>query len=241
MTPDELMQQACPKIGVLGAAFYFDAVTVAKGDELGLGGFRFYFMGRGGVLGDVEPAVVRSAFGYFAPPLVEKLWNKGREIVDPREAGRVYVDCSRDFGRAHFGDIDGLDAFCQAAETINAATDEASLPLYAGLNAEPLSDDLPARAMQLTALLREYRGSAHLAAIRCMGLDDAVAHAIKRPDDVQMFGYEATPEFGDAERALHDEAEAMTDRMVRGAYAAVDADGAKALVAGLDAMEAALS
>ena len=57
MTPTELVQAACPKIGSLGGAFYFDKETLAKGKELGLDGFRFYFLGRGGVLGDVEPRV----------------------------------------------------------------------------------------------------------------------------------------------------------------------------------------
>ncbi len=78
MTPTELVQAACPKIASLGAAFYFNPETVAKGKELGLDGFRFYFLGRGGVLGDVEARVVRSAFGYFAPELVDKMWNSSR-------------------------------------------------------------------------------------------------------------------------------------------------------------------
>ncbi len=241
MNPDELVQQACPKIGALGAAFYFDKATLATGKELGLDGFRFYVMGRGGVLGDVEPAVVRSAFGYFAPALIEKMWTSGKERIGPREAGRAYLGCAQAFGRARFADMDGLDAYCEAAATVNEATDEASLPLYAALNAEPLADDAPARAMQLTALLREYRGSAHLAAIRTLGLDDAIAHAIKRPDDVKTFGYEDAPAFGDAEQALHNEAETLTDRMVVGAYSALDDGGATALLAGLDAMEAALA
>lgn len=241
MTPEELVATACPKIGSLGSAFYFDPATVTKGKELGLDGFRFYILGRGGVLGDVESAVIHSAFGYFAPGLIDKMWNDAKSKMNPRDAGRAYVEAAQDFGRARFGQVEGLDAFCQAAGAVNDATDAASLALYAGLAAEPLAEDAPARAMQLTAVLREYRGSAHLAAVRVLGLDPAVAHAIKRPDDVTTFGYQEPPSYGEAEQALHNEAEALTDKMVLGAYSAVDADGAAALVAGLEGMEAALA
>ena len=86
----ELVQTACPKIGSLGSAFYFHPDTVAKGKELGLDGFRFYFLGRGGVLGDVEPQVIQSAFGYFEPGLIAKIWNSAKETMAPtRPRGRI--------------------------------------------------------------------------------------------------------------------------------------------------------
>jgi hypothetical protein len=241
MTPTELVRTACPKIGDLGSAFYFNEATIARGKEIGLDGFRFYFLGRGGVLGNVEPAVVVSAFGYFAPDLVAKMWTSGSEIVAPREAARTYLGCAQDFGRATFADIDGLDAYCQAASAINDAADGAGLALYSGVAAEPLCDDLPGRAMQLTAVLREYRGSAHLIAVRALNLDAAVAHAIKRPDDVTMFGYAEAPSITAEDRAKHEQAEEMTNSMMLGAFSAVDADGAAALMAGLEAMEAAVA
>jgi hypothetical protein len=95
--------------------------------------------------------------------------------------------------------------------------------------------------MQLAAVLREFRGSAHLAAVRVHNLRADVAHAIKRPDDVASFGYAEPPEITDADRALHQAAEEMTDEIVLGAFSAVDAAGGAALLAGLDAMEAALA
>lgn len=243
MTPTELVTQACPKIGVLGAAFYFDPATLAKGKEMGLDGFRFYFLGRGGVLGDVEPPVVEAAFGYFAPGLIDKIWNSGKAKASPRDAATAYTECAQALGRAKLADMPGLDAYVEAAGAINdaAMTDVASLSLYAAHAADPLADDTPARAMQLTALLREFRGSAHLSAHRVLGLTPAVGHAIKRPGDIEMFGYEAAPAVTDADRALHDEVEAATDKMVLAAYSAVDAEGAQALVAGLEAMEAAFA
>lgn len=241
MDTTELVQAACPKIGSLGGSFYFDKGTLAKGKELGLDGFRFYFLGRGGVLGDVEADVVRSAFGYFAPASVDKVWNSAREVMAPRDAGRVYIGCAQDFGRRVFADVEGLEDFCAAAKTVDDATEAASLALYAGIAAEPLCDDAPGQAMQLIARLREYRGSAHLAAIRVLGLDPAVAHAIKRPDDVETFGYTEAPAITDADRAALDEAEKLTDQMVAGAYGALDDAGANALLTGLEAIEAAVA
>ena len=67
-TPEELVATTASTVNGLGARFYFDPSTLAKGKELGLDGFRFYVLGRGGVLGDVESAVITSAFGYFNPP-----------------------------------------------------------------------------------------------------------------------------------------------------------------------------
>ena len=74
-TTTDLLAAACPRIGDIGGAFYFDSETVAAGKQLGLDGYRFYFLGRGGVLGDVEAAVVGSAFGYFNPAIVTRMWN----------------------------------------------------------------------------------------------------------------------------------------------------------------------
>lgn len=236
----ELVQAACPKIGSLGSAFYFDPTTVAKGKELGLDGFRFYMLGRGGVLGDVEPAVIQSAFGYFEPGLVTKIWNSAKERMAPRDAAAAYLEAAHEFGRRTFADIDGLDAYCAAAEAVNDAANPAALPLYAGISSEPLAEDLPARAMQLTAVLREYRGSAHLVALRSKGLDDAVAHAIKRPDDVATFGWAEPPVVTDEDRAKHAAAEELTDELVLEAYGVLDDAGGDALMAGLDAMEAAI-
>jgi hypothetical protein len=63
MFAQELINATSPTIGKAGSAFYFHPSTLARGKEVGLDGFRFYMLGRGGVLGDVESDVVASAFG----------------------------------------------------------------------------------------------------------------------------------------------------------------------------------
>lgn len=243
MTPEELVAAASPKIGAMGSAFYFLPETKARAEELGLDLFRFYFLGRGGVLGDVEPSVVRSAFGYFEPGLVEKMWTTAKQKVAPREAARAHFEVCADLGRRRFAGLDGLEAFCRAAGAVNDAADPTGLPLYAGIAAEPLAEDLPGRAMQLVTVLRELRGSAHLLALRAVGLHDVAAHALARPGDLAMFGWQPdqVPPVAEAERAQRAEAEQLTDRIVTPAFAVLDDDGARALLDGLAAMEGALA
>lgn len=239
MAPQVITDTKDP-IGNVGGAFYFDADTLARGKELGLDGFRFYFLGRGGVLGDCEAPVVVSAFGYFQPGLVAKMWDTGRQKLAPTAAATEYRQCAQAFGRKKFGDVAGLDAFCEAAEAVMAAAHPAGLALYAGHVAEPLAEDTPARAMQLAVALRELRGSAHLLAIVASGLDPAVAHAIKRPDDVAAFGYAEAPAIADDDRAKLTAAEELTDRILTPAYAGLSDSQAAALTAGAKAMAAAL-
>ena len=101
------------------------------------------------MLGDVDSAVIASAFGYFNPTLVATMWDAARTVLAPRAAGHAYMECAAAFGRRTFGPLEGLDAFCAAAGAVNDAADTAGLALYAGITTEPLVDDPAGRAMQL--------------------------------------------------------------------------------------------
>jgi hypothetical protein len=239
MEPREIIQGTEPLYRI-GAAFYFHPDTVASGKAAGLDGFRFYFLGRGGVLGDVEPDVVHAAFGYFHIALIDKMWNSAKERVAPRDAARLYLECAHRLGRAKFAGIDGLDGFVDAASTVIAGVEGASLPLFAGVRAEPVPDDVPAAAMHQAMVLREMRGSVHLLALTACGVTTPVAHAIKRPADVATFGYDEVPEVTDADRANWHRAEELTDTILEPAYGALTDAQAIALVNGTAAMAHAL-
>ena len=242
MTTDELLARACPIIRDIGWAHFFSPEAEAAAARIGIDVFTLYAVGRGGVLGDVEPVVVSSAFGYFNPEIVDALWTAGRERIAPREAARVYLDCAAEVGRRALSGIEGLDAMVAAADAVNEAADPVGLSLYAGYRGELLVDDVPGRAMQIVTVLREFRGSAHLLAVRASGVDARTAHFIKRPDDGPMFGWPAgfMPEISDDQRTAYEAAEALTDDLVRPAYAVLDGAGATALLRGLDDMAAAL-
>ncbi|MGH3745421.1 MAG: helix-turn-helix domain-containing protein [Mycobacteriales bacterium] len=239
----EYVQSASARISALGSAFYFVPETLAVGKEHGLDGLRFYVLGRGGVLGDVEPPVISSAFGYFTPALIEHVWTSAKERADlsPRECGRLYLECAADFGRRQFADVPELQAFCDAAQKIHEATDVAGLALYAGYVAEPLAQDLPGRAMQLVTILREFMGSAHLVAVLAVGLEPKVAHGVRRPEMWESFGYGDEPAPADTEeaRALLADADALTQRLITPAYGVLSAGERDALQTGLDALTAA--
>lgn len=239
----DLVQEVSPHINVIGSAYYFTPETLRVGKELGLDGFRFYFLGRGGVLGDVEAPVVESAFGYFAPQLVSRIWDSGRQRVGPRDAARAHLGCAEQYGRSHFSRCQGLDAFCAAAEAIVAATDPAGLALYAGVAAEPLPEDTAGRAMRLAVTLREHRGSAHLLAIVANGLSAKLAHRIRRPNDVGLFGWDTDERIQVTEEDLARLAAAdeLTDQLLARSFDALDPDARAAFSDGVHQMSSALS
>lgn len=243
MDTRELVTAVSPTIGDLGASFYFLPETGAVGHELGLNGLEFYVLGRGGSLGDCEPASVSAAFGYFNPALIAANWNSARAKVAPRTAAQAHLDCCANHGRARLADLPGLEAFVAAAEKVNDAADADSLALYAAISSLELAADLPGRALQLVALLREHRGSAHLVALRAAGIDSKTAHHVKRPNMVAMFGWspEDAPSIpGDIEARLA-EAEELTDRIVAPAYDVLDADERRGFADGIAAMKARIA
>jgi hypothetical protein len=244
MTDTSFVHQVSPTINDLGFRYYFAAETAARGEELGLDLFAFYFVGRGGVLGDVEAPVVVSAFGYFNPDAIVAAWDAARSKVDPRAAGRAHLACCDAFGRKHLAGLDGLDALCAGLERIDDAASRslAGLTLYAGLLGEPLPDDPPARAMRLVALLREHRGGLHLAAVVSAGMDPAVAHYLRRPTMWGMFGWRSgqKPVVTELDRRRLAEIDATTDRLVAPVYGVLDEDEQRAVRRGLDAARAAI-
>lgn len=240
MTPLEIVQQTSPLLNEAGNRFYFHPDTLAKGKELGLDGFRFYFLGRGGVLGDVEPAVVVAAFGYFSPAVVEAMWSSAKQIVEPREAARAYLACADRLGIEKLDGLDVVDSFNDAAEAIVASVDRSALSLFAGVAAEPLPEHPAARAYRNVCILRELRGSVHLLAVVATGISPSVAHAIRRPDDVASFGWEA-PDVSDDDRARLAVADELTDRLLVPSIEALTESQRTAFVTGVEVIGAHLA
>lgn len=240
MEPRDVIRAIAGPTGDIGASFYFVPETVARAKELGLDGFRFYVLGRGGVLGDVESDVVRSAFGYFHPVVVDRMWTSARQVMAPRDAARAYIECAHEHGRRRFAELEGLAAYVDAATTVINTVEGVSMPLFAGVRAEPVPDDLPAAAMHQAMVLREMRGSAHLLALTALGLASHIAHAIRRPNDIELFGWkDDPPKPTDVDRATWDRAEEITDDVVLPGFEALSDAQADALLAGTTAMHAA--
>ncbi len=239
----ELVRTVSPPIATLGSKFYFDPATLSKGKEAGLDGFRLYMLGRGGVLGDVEPAVVHSAFGYFNPDLIANIWNSARATMAPRDGGRLYMECAASFGESKLSGVAGLGEFNAAADkVINAGlVDSSAQALFAAIASEPRSDAPAARAYQNVTVLRELRGSLHLVAIIASGLSTEMAHRVRRPEDVKMFGWDSEVEVTDTHRTKWEAAESLTDELMVPLYGVLNDSEAQALANGVSAIESALS
>lgn len=242
MTNEELVKEVCPIFNSTGWAHYFVPESQAKGAELGLDGLQFYVIGRGGSLGDCDGSAVAAAFGYFKPAIITKAWDSAKAKVAPRVAGRAHLECCANLGRAKFADVPHLAEFVIAADAVNDATNTDGLTLYAAVKSEPLATDTAGRAMQLVTILREFRGSAHLLALRAVGVDSKTAHFVKRPTDIKLFGWsdDDAPHIDEGVRQKMSEAETLTDRLVAPAYGVLDESGRVALLAGAQAIKTAL-
>jgi hypothetical protein len=146
------------------------------------------------------------------------------------------------FGRRHFSETPDLEPVCHAAEAAVGGLDPSGLALYAAVAAEPLPDDIPARALQLAAVLRELRGSVHLLALVAAGVEPRVAHFYRRPGDFQTFGYseEEEPTLTDDIESAIAGADVRTDELMAAAYGVLSADERAALALGVDRMARAL-
>jgi hypothetical protein len=237
-----LVNTASPMINNLGAVFYFHPDTGATAKANGIDGFRLYVLGRGGVLGDAPSPVVASAFGWWNPETIDKLWTTGKAMMTPQAAAALYLTCAYDLGRSKLSNVEGLANWNALAEKVVAEIDFAGLPLSAGYAAVPRPEDAPGQAMHLLALLREHRGDVHLNAVVSQGLSPRLAHAIKRPDMVKAFGWgEEVPETTDAHRAQLDAAEGATNAVVIQAFNALNDEERGQFLAGLQAIESALT
>ena len=225
-------------VGKLGGAWMFDAEVNARGAELGLNGWSWYHLGRGGVLGDTDASVVVAAFGFFPPALLTKAWDKGRQVMPASEAAREYAAACAAWGRRTFPEDCARTA--DLLTHVVDAVDVCGMPLFAGwraqLHAGP--DDAPARLALALQAAREHRGSAHLAAVVAAGVPplQAVMSGRYGAANAEMFGWpQPWPDPAEGKEAMA-AVEVVTDAVVAPAYAALPADERAELAAALRAL-----
>jgi hypothetical protein len=215
------VQAVSGPINELGAGFYFTPETLQRGKDLGMkNGYCWYVIGRGGVLGDVDAEVVGSAFAYFEPKLMHKLWEQGRAAMGAREASRQYAECCRVWGRSAFAGVKEANVLADLAAKVIDRTSSAGMALFAGWKAEQLgeTDDPAGRAAMAFNVLRELRGCANIVAILAVGLTPQEAHFTARGlNDFKLFGY-TEDQAPKARKALHAKAERITDQIEARAY-----------------------
>lgn len=242
MTGAELVRRAHPVVSDLGGLFYFAPDSLQRAATLGLSPSQWYFLGRGGALGDVDGAVVDSALGYFAPSVVAEHWDSGRAVVSPREAAWAHIECCRDFGRRHLGGAPFLATFVPAAAKVLTAASPLALPLFAGVKTFPLAGDLPGAATQAVAMIREFGAGVHLLAVAAAGLEPRKAHWLTTPGAWESFGYRPgdAPYITGLDRQRLARADELTHELLEPAYSVLAEPEGKDYLSGLAEMKSLL-
>lgn len=183
----ETIRAVSPLINDIGGRFMLHSDTRKIGEDAGYpSGYSWYVAGRGGVLGDVDADVVVSAFAYFNPQVVRKMWEAASAVESARQSGSRFATSCAAWGRQRLHDIEGCDRFAELAERLINSVDVAGLALFAGWRREPLPEDAAGRAYQLLHVMREWRGSVHIVAVLSGGVtplqallavEDGAAHA----------------------------------------------------------------
>ncbi len=194
--------------------------TFQRGAEWGwTEGMTFYVAGRGGVLGDVDGAVVAAAFGFFNPEVLIPLWDRGVAVAGARAAARRYNEAAAAWGRDRLAGVEGIGRLAALGEQLLAAADTAALPLFAGWRAEPRVDDAAGHAGQVIHVLREWRGGNHLVATTAIGLRPL--EAVLTGDGAQqatVCGWQEPFPDWQALVPRREQAEELTDELCSGAF-----------------------
>ena len=177
--------------------------------------FMGYMAGRGGVLGEVDASIVNSVFGVFEPGVVDMLWNGGRPVHGAKGGSELYFSQAADWGRKKLANTASTARIVELGEKIINAAPTLGLPLFVGWKNLPRVDDSGGRAMQVLLVLRELRGSIHLAAVAAHGLTPVEAHLLnKGPEYCAFFGWPEPYPSVDHLKGKKDEIEEVTNTRV---------------------------
>lgn len=240
MTPEQTAAAAKDPVGALGAGFMFAAKTREAGRAAGLRSKPLYHRGRGGVLGETDPDVVRAAFVFFPPGVVRESWEAGRAVLGAAQTTALYAACCADWGRAHLGP--GAARLAELLEHVVDAADPAGLPVFAGWRALPRAADAPARAAWALMTARELRGGQHGLAVVAAGLTplQAVMAGPYGADNARFFDWPEPYPDPAPWREAWQRAEAVTSQLSAAAYAVLAEPDRDELVALLQASQAAV-
>jgi hypothetical protein len=208
-------------VSTVGSHFMLDGKTYERGAALGFQGLDFYVTGRGGVLGDVDADVVSAAFTFFEPSAIRTLWEQGRDVLPPEQAGREFAACCGTWAEANVPDeIDAARLAELAGEVVRSAR-PACAAVFAGFRALPVPTPPKEAAVHQMNALRELRLGLHGAAVVASGLTPLQALSVKTPHMAPIFGWAELADVGDLQ-GRWDEAEERTNQAIAHAYEGLD-------------------
>lgn len=212
-------QKISAPVGSTGGAFMLHPEVLQAGKDVGYpGGFSYYVVGRGGVLGDVDANVVVSAFGFFAPALVRSLWDSGVVVEGARAGADRYATGCAQWGRQRLEAFEGVEELETLLSRIIDSADPTGLSLFAGWQVQTRAADVPGRCYQLIHVLRELRGSCHIVAVVAHGMSPLAA-ILANPgsagvDQAKRFGWEGPFPAKEDLVSTFDSAESLTDHLM---------------------------
>jgi hypothetical protein len=213
-------------IGALGGGFMISSQAKAFSKDNGLRGREAYVLGRGSVLGDVDPDVVTAAFGFWPADIIRSAWDGGRAVMSPAAARPLYAEVCRGWGRTRYAEFADAGRLADLLTPVVDGIDVEGLPLFAGWRAVDLPDDDAGRLSQQLQVLREHRGGVHLVAVIASGLrpHQAVLAGPGGRDNATFFGYEEPFEDISHLRGTRHAAEDLTNKIAAPAYDALGRD-----------------
>jgi hypothetical protein len=240
MTPLEAATTTATALSRVATHFMFDAGTYGRGAELGLEGIDFYFVGRGGALGDVDAEVVTAALVFFEPTVVRTAWERGTAVVAPRAAAEAWALAAHAWGEANLPEKVHLARFADLAGRVVDGMHPGGAPVFAGWRRLPRPTAPSALAMHHLNALRELRGALHSAAVLANGLSPLEAVLVKTPFMAAMFGWnEPFPDVSEKSDQWQ-AAEDGTNQAMAGAFSLLDDDDRAELVELVEAIYAAV-
>jgi hypothetical protein len=231
-------------IGDLAGNFYLSKQAIARGEAIGLDVVSLYGAGRASVLGGVDPETADAIFYFFKPGMIAAVVTRGRSLASEDAIATAHLGSADDYAEATFAAVDlaTLGAFTDAVGALVATVPSGSWPLFDGYRSAPTA---PARAYRAAILLRELRGGVHTDAVKAAGLSPVTACQFNRNRDLDNFkrhGFseedmvEYTPEI-EAQKAA---AEAATTAQMAALFGPLSQTQLEAIVAGTNALVAAL-
>ncbi|GAA10981.1 MULTISPECIES: SCO6745 family protein [Gordonia] len=165
---------------------YFNPGLGPAQEDTGLDGHAFYVGARGAPLGPCAAPVVSAAFYNFNPDLVAKSWHAavdaGLDRVHERRNAMLDDSLRQILGDS--ADDALLDELASGYTRLAADLPLGGRPLAAAWASAPIPETPRLRLWQATAVLREWRGDNHIAALVLHGLngfDAAVFHEAQLP------------------------------------------------------------
>lgn len=213
-------------IGDLGGAWMSSDAEEQVLADAGLVDWQLYFLGRHGVLGDVDPDVILAAAFVFPADHLRREWTAARAVMTPAEGLRRYLALCHLWGREKLAGFAHAERLAVLGQRVIDASDVVGLPLFAGWRAVPMPSDPAEQCAQVLQVLREHRGACHGVALAALQLDPLVAILANQggEENATEYGWQPPfPEVTEADRELRDRVEVLTDDLVAVAYGGLSA------------------